>query len=147
MDRLQEFLERIQQNGLAAGKLRGILHIAIGRTIKSDDGTVVSTGTTWRLLSNQLKMAKFDKELVRQLNAEPDEISPRDRERFWYSVIALARPDSTESIAEAEALIPLLAPLGYTVGPLPVGFAASPPAPVKPPKSADAKKSPPKKKF
>ncbi|MFO0938771.1 MAG: hypothetical protein U0798_19890 [Gemmataceae bacterium] len=150
MDRLLEFLERVQQNGLIAGKLRGVLHIAIGRVIKTEDGTVISSGTTWRVLSNQLKAAKIDKELVRQIHPEPDEISPRDRERFWYSVIALARPDSSESIAEAEALIPLLAPLGYTVGALPVGFTASAPVP---PKSmigksaADAKKMPPKKKL
>ena len=131
MDRLQEFLERVRENGLTAGRLRGILHIAIGRTIKADDGTVISAGTTWRILSHQLKVAKFDRELVRQLGADPDEISPRDRERFWYSAIALARPDSAEAIAEADALIPLLAPLGYSAGPLPTGFAASPPKVVK----------------
>ena len=142
MDRLQEFLERVRDHGLAVGKFRGILHVAIGRTVKVDDGTVISTGTTWRLLSHLLKAAKFDKELVRQLNVDPDEISPRDRERFWYSAIALARPDSTEAIAEAEVLIPLLAPLGYSVGPLPSGFAASlPPAASSKTKSVDGKKA------
>ena len=125
MDRLQEFLERVREHQLANGRFRGLLHIAIGRTIKSDDGTVISAGTTWRNLSHILKSAKFDKELVRDLGADPDEISPRDRERFWYSAIALARPDSLEAIAEAEQLTPLLAPLGYAIGPAPIGLAAT----------------------
>lgn len=125
MDRLQEFLDRVRDHQLAKGRLRGLLHIAIGRTIKAEDGTLISAGTTWRTLSLLLKSAKFDKELVRDLGADPDEISPRDRERFWYSAIALARPDTLEAIAEAEQLIPLLAQLGYTVGPIPSGLASS----------------------
>lgn len=131
MERLLEFLVRVRDHKLVSGHFRGLVHIAIGRTIKVDDGTVISTGTTWRELSQLLKTAKFDKDVVRELGADPDEISPRDRERFWYSAIALAHPDSFEAVAEADQLVDPLASLGYTVGPPPPGMAASAlPAPV-----------------
>ena len=140
MDRLLELLNRVREKQLVTGRFRGLMHIAIGRTIKADDGSVISSGTTWRELSQLLKAAKFDKELVRELGADPDEISPRDRERFWYSAIAFARPDSAEALAEADLLVEQLAPLGYTVGPPPPSLAASA-LPVPTPKSkADASK-------
>lgn len=134
MDRLLELLNRVREKQLVSGRFRGLVHIAIGRTIKADDGTVVSSGTTWRELSHHLKAAKFDKELIRELGADPDEISPRDRERFWYSAISLARPDSAEAMAEATLLVEQLAALGYTVSPPPPSLTASA-LPVPTPKS------------
>ena len=98
--------------GLAAGHLRGVFHIAIGRTVSRPDGTVLSTGLTWRELAGLFKVLRFDKELVRELGADPDALAPRDRQRFWYSAIALARVDSPEAFAEAEALIKRLKDLG-----------------------------------
>ena len=72
---------------LVAGHFRGFLHVAIGRTVTAADGTVVSAGTTWRELANLLKLLKFDTELVRELGADPDTLSPRDRDRFWFAAI------------------------------------------------------------
>jgi hypothetical protein len=129
MERLTEFLERIRKDGLAHGHLRGCLHVLIGRTIKTPEGEIVSLGNTWRDLSQWLKQAKFDKELVREFGADPETISPRDRERFWYSAIALARPDSAEAIADAEAFISKLTTLGYHIGPLPTGLVGTQPSP------------------
>jgi hypothetical protein len=147
MDRLLEMLTRVREKQLVSGRFRGLVHIAIGRTIKADDGTIVSAGVTWRELSHLLKAAKFDKEIVRELGADPDEISPRDRERFWYSAIAVARPDSAEALAEADLLVEQLAPLGYTVGPPPPGLTASPlpTSTTKPPATAAKGKRPAKK--
>lgn len=125
MDRLLEMLNRVREKQMVSGHFRGLVHIAIGRTIKADDGTVISAGTTWRELSHLLKAAKFDKEIVREMGADPDEISPRDRERFWYSAIALARPDSADALAEADLLVDQLAALGFTVGPPPAGLTVS----------------------
>lgn len=117
MDGLIPFLELVRDRGLANDRLRGLLHICIGRRITKTDGTLVSAGVTWRELSVLLKDAKFDKDLAAQVGADPDALSPRDRQRFWYSVIALARPDSPDARAEAEVLAALLKPVGYLVSP------------------------------
>lgn len=147
MERLLELLIRVREKKLVSGHFRGLVHIAIGRIIKADDGSVISSGVTWRELSHLLKAAKFDKEIVRELGADPDQISPRDRERFWYSAIAVARPDSAEALAEAELLIEQLAPLGYTVGPPPPSLSGSNiPVPAPKAKEDTSKASKPKKK-
>jgi hypothetical protein len=117
MDGLMPFLEVVRDRGLAENRLRGLFHVCIGRRISKADGTPVSAGVTWRELSVLLKDAKFDKALAAQVGADPDSLSPRDRQRFWYSVIAMARPDSAEARAEAEALAALLKPTGYVVSP------------------------------
>ena len=137
MDRLLELLNRVREKQLVSGRFRGLVHIAIGRTVKADDGSIISSGTTWRELSQLLKSAKYDQEIVRELGTDPDDISPRDRERFWYSAIAVARPDSAEALAEADLLVEQLAPLGYTVGPPPPNLiATSLPVPSKPKENA-----------
>jgi hypothetical protein len=125
MDGLREFLETVRQRGLVAGNLRGLFHIAIGRRITRADGSVVSTGLTWRELANLLKGMRYEKELVAEVGADPDELSPRDRQRFWYAAIAMARPDSLEAHAQADRLAAAVKPLGYVIGPPP---AATPPA-------------------
>src|SRR5687767_15881564 len=85
MDGLREFLEAVREHGLVAGNLRGLFHVAIGRRISRPDGTVVSAGVTWRELANLLKGIRFDKDLVSEVGGNPEELSPRDRQRFWYS--------------------------------------------------------------
>ena len=117
MDGIREALEKAR--GLAVGRFRGLLHIAIGRRIAKPDGTVISTGMTWRTLAPILKELRYDRELVRELGADPDALAPRDRERFWYSAIALARVDSPDAAAAAESLVPEFKKLGYIVGPNP----------------------------
>jgi hypothetical protein len=126
---IRELLEAARDAGLATGRFRGLLHIAIGRRITRPNGTVVSAGLTWRELAPTLKELRFDRALVREFGADPDTLAPRDRERFWYSAIALARIDSPEASADADSLIGELKKLGFVVGPNPA--AASPKKPVK----------------
>lgn len=151
MDGIRELLETARDHGLVDGHFRGLLHIAIGRTITRPDGTVISTGLTWREVAAVLKLLRFDRELVRGFGADPDTLAPRDRERFWYSAIAQARVDSPEAVAEAEAVIGKLKNIGFIVGPLPSGLVrtATPvPAKAKPAETKGKAKeeAPPKRK-
>lgn len=123
MDGIRDLLEAARTNGLIAGHLRGLLHIAIGRTISKPDGTKISSGITWRALAALLKALRFDPELGREVGADSDTLSPRDRERYWYAVIGLARVDSAEAVADAEKLVAPLAKLDFVVGPPPSGIA------------------------
>jgi hypothetical protein len=147
MDEIRAFLDAARDHGLVAGHFRGLLHIAIGRKITKVDGTVVSAGLTWRELAGWLKQLRFDRELVRELGADPDELAPRDRERFWYSAIAAAKVDSPEAVADAEALTGRLKAIGYVVGPAPGGVSPAP-AKAKPaePKAKPAEPPPKRKK-
>ena len=146
MDGLREFLEAVRHHGLVAGNLRGLFHVAIGRRVSRADGTVLSTGVTWRELANLLKGMRFDKELVAEVGADPEELSPRDRQRFWYSAITLARPDSPGARAEADRLAATVKPLGFVIGPPPTpgGKPAPPPGPEPTPTEPQPEK--PKKK-
>jgi hypothetical protein len=115
MEGVREFLEAVRHHHLVKGHFRGLLHVLIGRKISRKDGTAVSAGLTWRQLSEVLKLMRWDRELVRELGLDPDDLPPRDRQRFWYSAIAAAHVDSREARAAADRLVPLLAPLGYVV--------------------------------
>ena len=148
MDGIREVLSVAREAGLAAENFRGLLHIAIGRTVVRGNGTTVSTGVTWRELASDLKYLRFDPSLVRELGTDPDALAARDRERFWYSAIALAKVDSREAVADADRLAPRLAALGYVVGPPPGGTA--PPAQAKSKSAGKPKEKPtkpPKKKH
>jgi hypothetical protein len=147
MDEIRELLTAARTSGLVVGNFRGLLHIAIGRTITRPDGSTVSNGVTWRELAAELKHLRFDTELVRELGADPDELAARDRERFWYSAIALARVDSYEAVEEAEKLAPKFKSHGFIVGPPPAGVAHLSPSPKKtPPVKAREPSEKPKKK-
>ena len=126
MDGIRELLSAIRDAGALTGHFRGLLHIAIGRKVTRPDGTTISTGVTWRTLATELKALRFDQELVREYGADPDALTARDRERFWYAAIAVAKVDSAEAIEEADKLAPKLKALGFVVGPSP--GAPSPPA-------------------
>jgi hypothetical protein len=115
MDGVREFLDAVRHHQLVKGHFRGLLHLAIGRTISRRDGTVISRGVTWRELAEVLKLLRWDRELVREYGLNPDDLPPRDRQRFWYSAIAAARIDSNEARGEADKLVPLVAKLGYVV--------------------------------
>jgi hypothetical protein len=119
MDRLREFLEIVKQSNLARGNLRGLLHILIGRRITLADGTEVSSGLTWRELANQLKLARWDTDVVADLGLNADELPPRDRQRFWYSAIAGANVASPEARTAGDKLANSLKKHGYIVGPGP----------------------------
>lgn len=128
MDGIRDFLELVRSQGLAVGHFRGLLHIAIGRKVTTSAGAIVSSGLTWRELAAHLKLLRFDKDLVRDLGADPEALAPRDRTRFWYSAIALAHVDSAEALADAEKLAVKLKEHGYIVGPAPA-MSPSPAAP------------------
>lgn len=119
MEGTRTLLELILAHGLAEGRLRGVFHVAIGRRVTAEDGTVLATGVTWRELAALLKDMKYDKEWVRAFAADPESIAPRDKEKFWYHAVALAKVDSVEARAEADQLAILLRPLGWIVGPPP----------------------------
>ena len=121
MEGTKMVLQLAREHGLVAGHLRGLFHIAIGRKLTAADGTVLSTGMSWRDLSQLLKSLKFDREIIRELGADPDVLAPKDRERFWYSAIALAKVESAEARREAEELTVSLKKLGIQVGPGPGG--------------------------
>lgn len=115
MEGAREFLERVRQHQIIKGLFQGLLHVLIGRKISRADGTLLSSGLTWRQLSELLKLLRWDKEYVRELGLDPDELPPRDRQRFWYTAITLAQVDSPEAAAAAERLIRKVASLGFVI--------------------------------
>jgi hypothetical protein len=119
MEGLREFLERIRQAHLVRGHLRAILHIAIGRRISRTDGTVLSSGATWRQMSELLRLLRWDKELVREVGLNPADLPPRDRQRYWYAAIIAARVDSMDARELGDLFAPLVEPLGFVIGPAP----------------------------
>ena len=95
MDALPRFVEEIKRNGWARQHLEGFLHVLIGRRIKRvADGAVVSTGVSWRELAAALKKVRWDPDAVGELGFEPKQLPPRDRERYWYTLITKAQLDS-----------------------------------------------------
>lgn len=121
MEGTLRLLELVRDQQLAAGALRGLFHVAIGRTVSTPDGQVIAGGVTWRELSQLLKDAKYDKELVRELGADPDALYPKDREKMWYHAIALAKVDSAEARFQADQLAVALQQHGLVVGRAPGG--------------------------
>jgi hypothetical protein len=119
MDPVRDFLMDLLQKGRAKGHLLGLLNILIGRRISRADGTVISTGVTWRALANLLKQCHYDAELVRELGLDPDALAPRDRQRFWYAVIAKADVASEEATQQGDKLAAVLQKDGYVIGPPP----------------------------
>jgi hypothetical protein len=123
MDRLRQFLDAVREQGVAAGHLRGLLHLLIGDRIRLADGTPVSGGMTWRALAAVLKKHRWDREAVRELGLDPADLPPRDREKFWYTAISRAGVGTAEAAASAREVVEKLRPLGYEVGPPPAGQA------------------------
>jgi hypothetical protein len=119
MDPVREFLNEVMQKGRVNSHLLGLLNIVIGRRISRADGTVLSTGVTWRALAGLLKQCQYDVELVRELGMEPDDLAPRERQRFWYNVIAKADVASQEATQQGDRLAAILQKDGYVIGPAP----------------------------
>lgn len=115
MDGLRAFLEEIRQNGTATGHFLGLLHILIGRRVTTRGGDLVSQGVTWRVLADELRRVRWDRDAVRELGIEPATLAPRDRERYWYQAIALARVDSPEARQAADRFSKVLRAAGYLV--------------------------------
>ena len=119
MDRLREFLDAVREQGLATGNFPGLLHVLIGRRISLADGTVVSSGQTWREVAALLKRVRWDRESVQDLGINPDDLPPRDRQLYWFKAIAQAKVDSPAAIAAGDKLAEALQPAGYVIGAAP----------------------------
>jgi hypothetical protein len=119
MDRLQELLNKLKEQGQARRNFRGLLNVVIGRRITLADGTVVSAGVSWRVLAGLLKRVRWDPEAVRELGLEPKDLPPRDRQRYWNTAISLAGIDSVAASAAGDRLAAALRSAGYVVGPAP----------------------------
>jgi len=119
MDALQELLEDLKRHGLHQGQALGLFNVLIGRRISRADGAVVSNGLTWRELAAWLKKVRWDRDTVRELGLNPDELAPRDRQQFWYSAIARAAVDSDKAAQAGDRAAERLRKLGYVVGPAP----------------------------
>jgi hypothetical protein len=119
MDALREFLEDLKAKQLAQGNLLGLLHLLIGRRISKADGTIISSGFTWRELANVLKKYRWDVNGVQELGINADDLPPRDRQRFWYAVVVRAGVDSTAAAEAGERLAAALRKEGYTVSAAP----------------------------
>jgi hypothetical protein len=119
MDRLREFLDVVREQGHATGNFRGLLHVLIGRKITKADGTEVSNGLSWRAVAALLKRMRWDRDVVRDLGLDPDDLPPRDRQRFWYQAIVQASVDSPEAAAAGDRLGRSVANADYVVGTAP----------------------------
>lgn len=119
MDSLRELLETVRARDMVQGRFRGLLHILVGRQIMGADGTLISSGMTWRDTAALLKRLRWDREAVRELGLDPADLPPRDRERYWYTAIARAGIDSAEAVADANHLMKPLKDLGYVIGAAP----------------------------
>jgi hypothetical protein len=122
MDSLATLLEQLKQGEHPQGNLLGFLHVLIGRKItQTEGGVVVSNGMSWRDLATLLKKVRWDPEAVRELGVDPDDLPPRDRQRYWYSAIAHAKVNSAEASKAGDRFAEILHKLGYEVGPPPHG--------------------------
>lgn len=119
MDALPEFLNHLKQLDAVGQHFVGLLHILIGRRVVKQDGTVVANGMTWRALASELKRVRWDREVVRTLGLNPDDLPPRDREKFWYTAIARAQVDSAKARQDGDELAAILSKDGYVIGPAP----------------------------
>jgi hypothetical protein len=116
MDQLRDFLDAVKDSGAAVGHFRGLLFVLVGQAIRQADGTVVSTGMSWRAAATALKLCRWDRLAVQELGLDPAGLAPRDREKYWYTAISRANLGSAEARSSGEALARAVASLGYTIG-------------------------------
>ncbi len=127
MDRLRELLVELKRDKHAQGNFLGLLNALIGCRIEAANGDLVSSGVTWRALAEQLKKVRWSKQSADELGLELATFAPRDRQRFWYQVIAHAQVDSARAREAGAQMIELLRKIGYQVkGTAPDSSAAKP---------------------
>ena len=119
MDALSTLLEDLKRGGQTRGNFLGFLNVFIGRRISTQDGKLVSKGLTWRELAGWLKRLRWDPDAVRELGQNPDDLPPRDRQRYWYTAITRAGVASAEARAAGDRFAELLRNMGYDIGPGP----------------------------
>lgn len=118
MDALSTFLEELKNGGQTRGQFLGFLNVLIGRRIERK-GVVIARGLTWRQLAANLKKLRWDPEAVRELGLDPNDLPPRDRQRFWYTAIMQARVDIPQARQAGERFAEVLRKLGYEVSAAP----------------------------
>ncbi|MFL5243024.1 MAG: hypothetical protein ACJ8FY_13030 [Gemmataceae bacterium] len=116
MDRLHDFLTYVKDKKLAQGNFLGLLHVLIGRTVQDGNGESVSNGVTWRELAAWLQKVRWDKDAVRDLGVDPEELPPKDRQRFWFMAFARANLDSPKAGQAGDRFAQKLRAEGYNVG-------------------------------
>jgi hypothetical protein len=119
MDVLREFMADLQWHGYARGNFLGMLNVLIGRQIRAADGTLISSGLTWRAVADQLKKARWERDAVRELGLDPAALPPRDRQRYWYQAIAQAGVGSAQATEVGNSFAETLRAAGYVVTPAP----------------------------
>jgi hypothetical protein len=115
MDRLNGFLSNLKAKKLAQGNFLGLLHVLIGRSIADVDGNLISKGLTWRELAGLLQKIRWDRDAVKELGIDPDELPPRDRTRFWFLAFARAGLDSPKAAEAGKRMSKVLEQSGYLV--------------------------------
>ncbi|MFM7113062.1 MAG: hypothetical protein ACKO26_18140 [Planctomycetota bacterium] len=115
MDAIRTMLARVRSPGFPNDHFPGLLHLLIGKTLVDLDGNVVSRGYSWRECANMLKTARIDPELARTLDLNPDDLPPRDREKFWYVALTRFPVASEKAKTCAAALVPWMAKAGIKV--------------------------------
>ncbi len=116
---LLDLLNLVREKQYASQLLRGLFHVLVGRTIHSSQGDVISEGLPWRRAAELLKEAHFDRQLVRSIGLNPDDLSPKDRAKFWYQAMSRAKLDSAAVRAEGDQLAEFVMPYGFIIGPAP----------------------------
>jgi hypothetical protein len=119
MDGLREMMADLKRHSYAQGNLQGLLQILIGRHLLKANGTLISSGLTWRAAARLLKKVRWDPEAVRDLGIDPAALPPRDRVRFWYLAIGHAALDTQTAAEAGDRLAAILNVHGYVVGPCP----------------------------
>jgi hypothetical protein len=119
MDALSAFLDDLKKSGLTRGHFLGFLNVLIGRRVSTEDGKLISRGLTWRDLAGGLRKVRWDTDVVRELGLDPDELPPRDRQRFWYTAITRAKVDSPAAREAGDRFAEKLRARGYDVGAAP----------------------------
>lgn len=119
MDAFAVFLDRVKRTEALRGQFLGLLHVLIGRRIATTDGKLISTGHTWRDLAAYFKKGRWDIELAEQLALNREDLPPRDRQRYWYSVILRAGVDSPAARAAGDRVAEQLEQMGFRIGSAP----------------------------
>lgn len=115
MDAIRSLLARVRSPGFPTELFPGLLHLLIGKTLIDQDGKVASKGFTWRECASLLKTARIDPELARTLGLNPEDLPPRDREKFWYVALTRFPVGCEKAQKSATALVPWLAKAGLKV--------------------------------
>jgi hypothetical protein len=119
MDGLQALFKVLKDSDYANGNFLGLLNVLVGRRITDARGTVITTGLTWRELSEWLRKTRWDREAVRELGLDPATLPPRQRQRFWYAALSQAQLSSNRATLAGDRLAKALQSAGYLVGPAP----------------------------